>query len=153
MPQPQWAQSTGKALADSGAQSNLWSLRGFLNAGFSRDDLLPVTLPLKAANKSPIPIAGAFFSNISGFTSGGERVSCHALIYVSELAHGFYLSYDTLLDLGILSICFPEVGSAWQNTPAAPRPKHVEGPVTNTNTVTGASDGTTASPSTHPQQQ
>ena len=42
------------AVADSGAQSNIWSLEEFLQAGFNMKELSPVSLSLNAANKSPI---------------------------------------------------------------------------------------------------
>ena len=48
------------AVADSGAQSDVWSLSEFLKHGFSREDLHPVSLNLCAANKSKITIVGAF---------------------------------------------------------------------------------------------
>ena len=104
------------ALADSGAQSNLWSLKEYIKAGFARKDLLPVTLPLKAANSSRITIAGAFFATIAGCAPDGKEIICHTMIYVSEMANGLYLSYDTMLDLGILGNNFPSIGNAWQTT-------------------------------------
>ena len=50
------------AIADTGAQSNLWSLEEFLGHGFYRENLRPVRLNLTAANHSPIKIEGAFFA-------------------------------------------------------------------------------------------
>ena len=44
------------AIADTGAQSDIWSMKDFLACGFSRDNLLPVSLGLSAANRSPISI-------------------------------------------------------------------------------------------------
>jgi hypothetical protein len=101
------------ALADSGAQSNLWSLKEYMKAGFAREDLLPVTLPLKAANSSRITIAGAFYATIAGCAPDGKKITCHTMIYVSDMANGLYLSYDTMLDLGILGNNFPSIGNAW----------------------------------------
>jgi len=111
------------AIADSGAQSNLWSLKEYIKAGFARKDLLPVTRPLKAANSSRITIAGAFFATISGRASDGKRIVCHTMIYVSEMANGLYLSYDTMLDLGILGNNFPSIGNAWHTTLAVSAPR------------------------------
>ena len=54
-------------MTDSGAQSCLWSLNGFLSAGFTKADLLPVYLELVAANKSPIKIAGAIIVRLQGY--------------------------------------------------------------------------------------
>ena len=50
------------AIADTGAQSDLWSLADFLACGFLRSDLHPISLSLSAANRSPISIEGAFFA-------------------------------------------------------------------------------------------
>ena len=39
------------ALADTGAQSNLWGWKNFQDAGFGKKDLLPVSITIRAANK------------------------------------------------------------------------------------------------------
>ena len=52
------------AKLDSCAQSCLWSMKEFLNAGFKKEDLIPVSLGLKAANKSSIEISGAILCRI-----------------------------------------------------------------------------------------
>ncbi|CAH3168005.1 unnamed protein product, partial [Pocillopora meandrina] len=57
-------QVTTTAIADTGTQSNLWSLEEYLSCGFSRDDLHPVCLSLTAANRTPIRIEGAFFAKL-----------------------------------------------------------------------------------------
>ena len=98
------------AVADSGAQSNLWSLDQFINAGFTTADLSPVSLSLNAANKSPIKIDGAFFGKLSGKSPTGKTISCRSMIYVSRDVKSLYLSYDTMLDLGILNKNFPQIG-------------------------------------------
>ena len=45
------------------------------------------------------------------------------MIYVSEMANGLYLSYDTMLDLGILGNNFPSIGNAWHTTLAVSAPR------------------------------
>ena len=77
---------------DSGAQSCLWSMAGFLAAGFSHTDLIPVSLDLVAANKSPITIAGATIVRLQGQLGHSEQFSCATMVYISEAARGFYLS-------------------------------------------------------------
>lgn len=101
------------AIADTGAQSNLWSLQDCLDAGYSRDDLLPVDMSLSAANKSAITITGALLTHLSGDTSSGGTVSCPTMVYVSPSVTGFYLSYETMIDLGIINNEFPSVGSVF----------------------------------------
>lgn len=98
------------AITDSGAQSDLWSLDEFLRAGFSMSDLLPVSLSLSAANKSPIRIDGAFFGKVWGRSKDGTEASCKSMIYISRDVKSLYLSFDTMLALGILSPNFPSVG-------------------------------------------
>lgn len=98
------------AVADTGAQSDLWSLQKFLDAGFTMADLSPVSLSLHAANKSPIRIAGAFFAKLQGQPRAGNTVSCRSMMYVSQDVKSLYLSYDSMLELGIINPDFPKVG-------------------------------------------
>lgn len=53
-------------IADTGAQSDLWSLEAFISAGFTKQDLSPVSLSLYAANRSPIRISGTFYAVLAG---------------------------------------------------------------------------------------
>ena len=48
------AQTAITAMADTGAQSSPWSVTGFLAAGFTPSDLIPVSLDIVVADKSPI---------------------------------------------------------------------------------------------------
>ena len=43
----------------------------FLAAGFSEEDLIPVSMDLVAANKSPININGAVFLRLQGLSTDG----------------------------------------------------------------------------------
>ena len=101
---------TVMAVADSGAMSNLWGLKEFLDHGFSTDDLIPVTIDIKAANKINLNILGYVNANISGQSTCGQVISCCEKVYVSDNVQDCYLSFDTMLDLGILSRDFPSVG-------------------------------------------
>lgn len=98
------------AVADSGAQSDLWSLDEFLKAGFQKSDLSPVTLSCKAANRSPIRIEGAFRAVLKGHSKSGKMITCRTLIYVSRDVQTMYLSFETMLSLGIVNHQFPSVG-------------------------------------------
>ena len=82
-------------------------MKDFLACGFSHDDLLPVRLSLSAANRSPISIEGAFFAKITTRLHNREATSCRSMIYVSNSVQAMYLSYVSLLNLGILSNYFP----------------------------------------------
>ena len=101
------------AMADTGAQSCLWSKHDFLTSGFTMEDLIPVSLELIAANKSPISIAGAVVVRLQGPSeSNGKVYSCATMVYISVDAHGFYLSREAMVDLGIVHPNFPHVGAA-----------------------------------------
>ena len=99
------------AIADTGAQSDLWSLSDFIACGFSRDDLHPISLSLSAANHSPISTEGAFFAKLATQSSSGEITACHSMVYVSSSVKDMYLSYDSLLNLGLLLCTFPCLGN------------------------------------------
>lgn len=92
------------AIADTGAQSDLWSLADFLACGFSRDILTPISLSLSAANRSPISIEGAFFAKLASRTGIGKNVTCRSMVYVSSAINTMYLSCETLFNLEILPI-------------------------------------------------
>lgn len=95
------------AIADTGAQSDIWSLDEYLACGFSRDNLRPVSLSLSAANRSPITIDGAFFAELSTASDNGGVISCRSMVYVSGAVRSMYLSYETLLNLALLPKDFP----------------------------------------------
>lgn len=95
------------AIADTGAQSDLWSLSEFLASGFSTKILSPVKLNLTAANSSGITIEGAFFANIQTNFGKKNAKSCQSMIYVSKVAQSMFLSHETLLNLGIIPEDFP----------------------------------------------
>ena len=97
------------AIADTGAQTNVWLLLLFLAAGFDRSILIPAS-DLVAANYSGINIVGAFLAVIKGLDANKTEVQCHAMIYVSADVSHLYLSQATLADLGVLSPQFPMIG-------------------------------------------
>ena len=95
------------AIADTGAQSDLWSLKEFLACGFAQDDLHPVSLSLSAANRSPIAIEGAFFARLTTTHGCRREESARSMVYVSSSVRSMYLSYESLLNLGLLPKAFP----------------------------------------------
>ena len=100
------------AIADTGAQSDLWSLSDFIACGFSREQLHPISLSLSAANRSPISIEGAFFARLATQSSSGNITACHSMVYVSSSVKDMYLSYDSLLNLGLLPLTFPSLDNS-----------------------------------------
>ena len=87
-------------------------MSGFLAAGLTPSDLIPVYLDLVAANKTPIKIAGAIILRLQGHSPYSEPFSCASMVYVSEAAGRFFLSWEAMTDLGIVSPNFPSVGKA-----------------------------------------
>jgi len=99
-------------VTDSGAQSCLWSRKEFLSSGFSMKDLIPVRHAMRAANRAPIKIDGAVLIRLAGLAAGGSHLEAAAMVYISPDANSFYLSKDAMIQLGIISPSFPQIGSA-----------------------------------------
>ena len=95
------------AIADTGAQSDLWALSDFLANGFSTEILSPVRLDLTSANSTEISIEGAFFAKIETNFEDKMVTSCYSMIYVSKSVKSMFLSHETLLNLGLLPDGFP----------------------------------------------
>ena len=100
-PCPKVANFNVSAKLDSCAQSCLWSKKEFLSAGFKEEDLIPVSLALKAANKSSIEISGAILVRIEAEINK-EKHHCATMVYISPSCDGFYLSLEAMLDLNLL---------------------------------------------------
>ena len=98
------------AIADTGAQSNLWGYSDFVFKGFSKGDLEPVTLQINAANNQSLNIIGAFRAKFEGTSPKGKLICCYAIIYVSDSVTNFYLSCHTMRKLAIIGDDFPTIG-------------------------------------------
>ena len=107
--QPQFNAVGVSAIADSGAQTNVWSFNEFIRRGFPQQCLAPAP-DLAAANLSPISVEGSFMALIQGASQSGTLMSCRAMIYVSKDVNTLYLSRDTLVALGIVTSTFPLIG-------------------------------------------
>ena len=97
------------AIADTGAQVNVWSLDEFVKYGFSHDILTPAS-NLVAANHSSISIAGACFAIVKELSCHGYVVQCWTMVHVSADIQTLFLSHGTLSTLGVLSPSFPSLG-------------------------------------------
>jgi len=84
------------AVADTGAQSNVWSLHQFLNCGFQLADLIPAP-DLSAANSSIILIAGASFAVIQEKSPNGTTIPCRAMISVSEDVQSYMQGWKSIV--------------------------------------------------------
>ena len=99
-------------IADSGAQSCLWSRREFLRSGFTMKDLIEVNHSMEAANNAQIRIDGAIILRLSGQSDSGLELEAVVMTYISPDAKRFYLSREAMLQLGVIRHAFPQVGSA-----------------------------------------
>ena len=79
------------ALTGTGAQSNLWGWKDFQDAGFGKNALIPVSITICAANKTPVNILGAFKATISGISPKNKVISCNGIIYVSNSLTVFFV--------------------------------------------------------------
>ena len=102
------------AVADSGAMSNLWSLKQYLACGFKREVLKTASLKITAANKNRLNIIGEFEATVQGQSPPGNVISSSSKVFVSDSVNDFFLTFDTMLDFDILGNAFHTVGS---NTP------------------------------------
>ncbi|MEL6804106.1 MAG: hypothetical protein AAFO91_10025, partial [Bacteroidota bacterium] len=141
-------------IADTGAQSNVWGMSEFLSAGFKMSDLKPCSLKITAANKQRLPVAGGFMCCIEGDRKNGEAVSCIAMVYVSEWVSGLFVSFDTLIKLGVVSKSFPEVGvhSMSDGPPESPCPVLALGAVNSSELVREINSGCLDNPCDCPQR-
>ena len=110
-----------EVVADTGAQSCLWSRKAFLRCGFSLADLIPVNHNMKAANSAPIEIDGAILLRLSGQSTGGEPWQARVMVYISPQANSFFLSKEAMVQLGIIPPSFPSIGSTTTSNVAASR--------------------------------
>ena len=98
-------------ITDSGAQSALWGRRRFLRSGFCMKDLIPVRHTMKAANTAPIKIDGAILLRLSGSDDEGSVHEAAVMVYISPDTDSFFLSKESMIQLGIISSDFPKVGA------------------------------------------
>ena len=109
-------------VVDSGAQSCLWSRQSFLRCGFSQEDLIPVLHRMKAANTAPITVDGAIIVRLSGTTKHGDHVEAAVMTYISPDTDNFYLSRESMIQLGIIDRDFPQLGAAQDSHTHNPGP-------------------------------
>ena len=109
--QPRISPKYVNVVVDSGAQSCLWSRSDFLASGFSIGDLIPVRHAMKAANAAPISIDGAILLRLSGRSKQDALIEAAVMTYVSPDAKSFFLSREAMVQLGIISQDFPQLGS------------------------------------------
>ena len=121
-----------EVVADSGAQSCLWSRDEFLGCGLKMSDLCEVHHVMEAANAAPIRIDGAIILRLSARGKSGDLVEAAVIVYVSPDASRFYLSKEAMVQLGIINQNFPQVGAAFDKSSGcsiSPAPQFVKSEV------------------------
>ena len=56
----------------------------FLDAGFGKNNLLPVSVLIWDANNIPVKTFDVFIATVSGMSPKNEVISCNSIIYVSD---------------------------------------------------------------------
>ena len=118
VPYPKIEPSQIDVIVDSGAQSCLWSRLDFLKCGFSMDHLIPVHHAMKAANTASIEIDGAALIRLSGVSRNGRKVEAAVMVYISPDAKSFFRPREAMVQLGIVSEDFPQLGVALNDNPS-----------------------------------
>ncbi len=62
---------------------------------------------LTAANNTRIEITGAVVLRHTASYSAKDLQSCATMVFVGPAEHVFYLSYEAMVDLGIVPVNFP----------------------------------------------
>ena len=85
-------------LGDTGARSNgkIFGQKTFQDAGFDKNELLPVSITIQNANKIPVNILGAFRATVNRMSLKNEVISYNIIIYVSGWV---FFSCETMVEL------------------------------------------------------
>ena len=113
-------------IADTGAQSNMWGYRNYIEAGFLVSDLQHTSSGFCVADLSPLDVVGVFKGVFQGEATDGQVVSCRSLVYISKSVNAFFLSRDTMEDLHVINSSFPEIGQFFPAMTAVSENQHAE---------------------------
>ena len=107
------------AMADTGCQSCLMGIQVAERMGLNADDLIPVTMTMKAANEGGIPILGAMVVRFSGTDSRAMTRETRQIAYITNTSDRILLSRAACIDLGMISETFPTIGEVIASDDAA----------------------------------
>ena len=93
-----------EGMADTGCQSCLSGTHMLNKLNLTQQDLIPVQLQMKAANKSCIKVIGAILVRI---TSMDTKKETRQMVYITTNVKGLFLSREACTDLGIIPSDFP----------------------------------------------
>ena len=107
------------AMADTGCQSCLMGIQVAERMGLNADDLIPVTMTMRAANEGGIPIIGAMVVRFSGTDSRAMTRETRQIAYITNTSYRIFLSRAACIDLGMISDTFPTIGEVIASDDAA----------------------------------
>lgn len=103
------------AMADTGCQSCLASIKIINRLGLNRDDLIPVTMKMHAANDKGIIILGAAILRFSGKDKSGGLAETRQITYVTDTSDKLFPSREACIALGMITDNFPTIGETTIN--------------------------------------
>ena len=98
------------AMADTGCQSCLASIKVICRLGLRESDLIPVTMQMHAVNNNGIKILGTVIFRFSGKSPSGQTLESQQIMYVTSDSDKLFLSQETCMALGMITKNFPTVG-------------------------------------------
>ena len=98
-----------EAMADTGCQSCLMATAILDELGLSVRDLIPITLTMRAANNSQLPIMGAILLRLSNPKT--KKVT-RQMVYVTPSVTKLFISREACTELGIIDPSFPHSTTA-----------------------------------------
>ncbi|CAH3031504.1 unnamed protein product [Pocillopora meandrina] len=93
-PKSQLATAQLSAMADTGCQSCLASIKVIRRLGLCESDLIPVTMKMHAVNNKGISILGAVILRFSGRSPSGKALESRQIVYVTSDSDKLFLSRD-----------------------------------------------------------
>ena len=97
-------------MADTGCQSCLAGIKIIYRLGLKRQDLIPVTLKMHAANNKGIVILGAVIMRFSGMNPQGNMVETRQIVYITDSSDKMFISREACIALGMITESFPMIG-------------------------------------------
>ena len=102
--------TTFKVMADTGCQSCIAGLKAIKRLGIQKENLIPVTIKMSAANETSLQILGAAILRFTGMGPDGESRQTRQIVYVTDSTDKIYLSREGCVALGLISKEFPTIG-------------------------------------------
>lgn len=105
---------TIQGMADTGCQSCLIGMKLIKHLGLRMNDLIPVTMKMRAANGNGINILGAAILRLSGASNSkpGHLLETRQVVYVTDNSDRLFLSREACEQLCIIAESFPTIGGA-----------------------------------------